>query len=314
MDRSGGVDEFSLRDAYLILKRWTAFVIAVPLLSLGLGLVAFMLLPRSYSSQGLISVVSSKSDNQLLTNLPSGLSLAQSFSRLLGTRSLADFDAAELMLMSSRFDDKQNLWTLQAAAGSSEEATRQAERLMKAARAFFADRTVAVVTGNIDSSMAQLRVDLETARSSLDGIQSALKSNPTGAGSNPVTAAGLEVGEVDALTARATNPAVTSLSLDESRLRSAVAQFTGRIRTLEKLRSDRSRIEQLVGQAMRLQVLVSPAAPLTADSPRAGLMMALFGVLGLLVGLIWPFVVESIRDSRTDLASRSGLKPVPGAD
>jgi uncharacterized protein involved in exopolysaccharide biosynthesis len=116
-------------------------------------------------------------------------------------------------------------------------------------------------------------------------------------------AAALEARGTDPQIARATNPAYTSLSLDESRLRSQIAQLEARITTLTDFLQQPQAIGQLVSQALLVQVLVPPAEPLRPSFPRPLLFTVVAGMLGLLLGVLWAFVAEAIRPRETEAAA-----------
>lgn len=135
---------------------------------------------------------------------------------------------------------------------------------------------------------------MQAAQDGLKGIQAQLRTAPDPVASNPTVAAALEARGTDPQTARATNPAYTSLSLDESRLRSQIAQLEARIGTLTDFLKQPEAIGQLVSQALLVQVLVPPAEPLRPSFPRPLLFTVVAGVLGLVLGVLWAFVLEAI--------------------
>lgn len=91
LDASQSGDEVSLRDIYLILKRWSRFIF---FLSVGLmisTLIFSLLWPKTYTSQVVVSLSLANQSNQgLLNNLPSLAGLAQGFVDLQQTRLLAN--------------------------------------------------------------------------------------------------------------------------------------------------------------------------------------------------------------------------------
>jgi LPS O-antigen subunit length determinant protein (WzzB/FepE family) len=292
------LDELSLRDFYLILRKSRNTILIT---AIGLGLLTLLLslaLPKTYISKVIVGLGFSPQQNALLANLPSPTGLAQGFGDLLETSVLTQ--QLELPRPSqtykSKFDEKKTLWTLSAKGKTREQAQQNAERILQVAKEYLTDRLTQGVTLNANSSLAQTQLDLRGAQESLRRVQEELKklaqSTPASSGT---TAAGLEARGIDPQIARTANPALTSLSLDESRLRSSVAQTQARVQTLTQLIENPAEISRLVGQALNVQVLVPPAQPLRASFPRPLLFTVIAGVLGLLLGIFWAFVSEAIR-------------------
>lgn len=291
-------DELSLRDLYLVLRRSRNTILGS---ALGLGLLVLFLslvLPKTYISKVIVGLGFSPQQNALLANLPSPTGLAQGFGDLLETSVLTQ--QLELARPSqtykSKFDEKKTLWTLSANGRTPGEAQHNAERILGVAKEYLTDRLTQGVTLNANSSLAQTQLDLRGVQESLRRVQEELKklSQSTPASSS-TTAAGLEARGVDPQIARTANPGLTSLSLDESRLRSQVAQTQARVQTLTQLIENPAEISSLVGQALNVQVLVPPAQPLRASFPRPLLFTVIAGVLGLLFGIFWAFLSEAIR-------------------
>lgn len=301
-----GQEELSLRDIYLILKRWSRVIIG---LGIGLAIVAFLatqLLPKTYTSQVVVSLsLANQSSQGLLNNLPSLSGLAQGFVDLQNTRLLAEqLEVSDpTRFYSTRFDDKRGLLFLTAEGRTSAEAGALAERILRVARKYLEDSLVEGARANIRAAQTQAQLDLRAARDGLKGIQAQLRLAPDRAASNATVAAGLEARGNDPQAARAANPAYTSLSLDESRLRSQIAQLEARITTLSDFLQQPESIGQLVSQALLVQVLVPPAEPLRPSFPRPLLFTVIAWVLGLLVGILWAFIAEAIRPREAEKAS-----------
>lgn len=299
-------EELTLRDIYLIFRRWAQ---SIALLTLGaallVGVVSF-LLPRTYTSQVVVSLsLANQSSQGLLNNLPSLPGLAQGFVDLQNTRLLAEqLEVSDpTRFYSARFDDKRGLLFLTAQGRTSAEAGERAARILNVARKYLEDSLVEGARANIRAAQTQARLDLRAAQDGLKGIQAQLRLAPDRAASNATVAAGLEARGNDPQSARAVNPAYTSLSLDESRLRSQIAQLEARIATLSDFLQQPESIGQLVSQALLVQVLVPPAEPLRPSFPRPLLFTVIAGVLGLLIGVLWAFVAEAIRPREAEKAS-----------
>ncbi|MDX2006533.1 MAG: Wzz/FepE/Etk N-terminal domain-containing protein [Meiothermus sp.] len=291
--------ELSLRDLYDIVKRWRMLILGLPVLVAALTLVGSFLLPRIYTSRAVVSLTLANQQNQqgLLNNLPSLTGLAQGFVDLQATTLLAqELGVTDpTQFYEARFDDKRNLLNLSAQGGSPKEAFDRATRILNVARNYLRERMAEGAQANIRAALTQTQLDLQVAQDGLRRIQAQLQSTTGRNTSNGTVAAGLEARGNDPQAARAVNPGLTSLSLDESRLRSEIAKSEARIDTLTKFLNQPEQINQLVGQALLVQVLVPPAEPLRATFPRPVLFTAVAAVLGLLIGLLWAFVAEAVR-------------------
>jgi LPS O-antigen subunit length determinant protein (WzzB/FepE family) len=295
--RGQSSDEISLRDLYLVLRRRSRLIVG---LALGLALLtlAFSLLwPKTYTSQVVVSLsLSNQSSQGLLNNLPSLSGLAQGFVDLQQTRLLANQLGVDdpTRFYKARFDEKRGLLFLTAQGSTAAEAEARAGRILEVARKYLERNLLEGAQSNLRAALTQARFDLQAAQDGLKGIQAQLRTAPDPVASNPTVAAALEARGTDPQTARATNPAYTSLSLDESRLRSQIAQLEARIGTLTDFLKQPEAIGQLVSQALLVQVLVPPAEPLRPSFPRPLLFTVVAGVLGLVLGVLWAFVLEAI--------------------
>lgn len=298
-------DEISLRDIYLVLKRRVWRILGLGIALAIVTLLWSLLWPKTYISQVVVSLsLANQSSQGLLNNLPSLPGLAQGFVDLQNTRLLAEqLEVSDpTRFYSARFDDKRGLLFLTAQGRTSAEAGARAERILSVARKYLEDSLVEGARANIRAAQTQAQLDLRAAQDGLKGIQTQLRLAPDRAASNATVAAGLEARGNDPQTARAANPAYTSLSLDESRLRSQIAQLEARIGTLNDFLRQPQAIGQLVSQALLVQVLVPPAEPLRPSFPRPLLFTVIAGILGLLIGVLWAFVAEAIQPREAEKA------------
>ncbi|MCX7740625.1 MAG: Wzz/FepE/Etk N-terminal domain-containing protein [Meiothermus sp.] len=291
-------DEVSLREIYLMLKRRAWLVLGLPL-GLGLAVLAFSLLwPKTYTSQVVVSLSLSNQSNQgLLNNLPSLPGLAQGFVDLQQTRLLADQLGVDdpSRYYRARFDEKRGLLFLTAQGRTPQEAHKRAERFLQVARGYLEQTLLEGARANLQAALTQAQFDLKAAQDGLKGIQAQLAQAPDRFSTDPSLAAALEARGNDPQTARSPTPAYTSLSLDESRLRSQIAQLEARIAVLSELLKNPSSISRLVSQALLVQVLVPPAEPLRPSFPRPALFTALAVVLGFVLGAMGALVIEAIQ-------------------
>lgn len=296
---SSQTEDLSLRDIYIVLKRWRLPILTITLGLAALALVVSLILPKTYTSKVVVSLsLANQSNGQgLLNNLPSLPGLAQGFVDLQSTTLLAkDLMAGDpTQYYQAKFDDKRGLLNLSAKGRTPSEAKERADRILRVVRDYLKGRMVEGVSSNIRAALTQTQLDLQSARESLKRIQAELKIAPGQGQANPTTAAALEARQVDPQAARTSSPGYTSLSLDESRFRSQVAQLEARIDTLNRLLSQPDAINQLVGQALQVQVLVPPAEPLRPSFPHPVLFTVVAGVLGLLMGVLWAFIAEAVR-------------------
>jgi uncharacterized protein involved in exopolysaccharide biosynthesis len=321
-------DEITLRELYLLFKKWSLTILAIALGSAVLAFTVSQLLPRTYTSQVVVSLSLVGQPNQglrsdrdlrnnqgllpdqvLLNNLPSLLGLAQGFVDLQNTRLMAEkLEVTDpTQFYSIRFDEKRGLLLLTAQGQTAAEAKARAERILVVAREYLENKIAEAVRSNVRAAQAQAQIDLRAAQDGLRGIQAQLRTEPDLVASNPTLAAALEARGIDPQVARTASPAFTSLSLDESRLRSQIAQLEPRINLLTEFLQQPERIGQLVSQALLIQVLVPPAEPLGPTSPRPLLFTVTGGVLGLLLGVLWASVAEAIRPRQAELVRQPAV-------
>lgn len=269
--------------------------------ALALALITLLwslLWPKTYTSRVVVSLsLANQSSQGLLNNLPSLPGLAQGFVDLQQTKLLANQLGVDdpTRFYQARFDEKRGLLFLTAKGRTAAEAVQRAERILEVARRYLERNLLEGAQANLRAALTQARLDLRAAQDGLKGIQSQLRLAPDRAASNPTIIVGLEARGNDPQAARTANPAYTSLSLDESRLRSQIAQLEARINTLSEFLQQPNVIGQLVSQALLVQVLVPPAEPLRQSFPRPLLFTVIAGMLGLLLGVLWAFVLEAVR-------------------
>jgi capsular polysaccharide biosynthesis protein len=328
VERQGAAasDELSLRDVYLVLRRWARFILIFTVACAVLTFVVSMLLPRVYLSKVTLSlgmntasIGGSSITGQLLSNLPSLTGLAQGFNNLLDTTALAKDLGEEnpSERYKAAFDEKKGLFTLSAKGGTPREALENTQKFSQVTREYFTERISSGIATNIDSLLARSRLDIASTQENLRLLQTALKNTPSETRTLetivPVTGANGSQG--GAISARGQNPAFSTLSVQEATLRTSLAQSQALIEALEKFRNEPAELQRLVGQALQLQELVPAAEPLRAEQPRPTLYAALAGVLGLLISLIVPFIAEAIRDPNAPRRDRTepALTRVPSA-
>jgi uncharacterized protein involved in exopolysaccharide biosynthesis len=301
-----GSEELSLRDLYLVLYRWRAFIGVFTVVCVVIALAVSFALPKRYSSKVTVSlsllnqttVAGSGLSNQLLVNLPSLLALAQGFGDLLNTRALvSQLDAtAPADVYKVQFDEKKGVFSLTAKGETPQESRENAERLLEISQNYIQDNISAAVITNISALITQSKLDLSSAQGNLRVLQESLKQTPSETRTIEAIIPAQVGGSSSAVSARSVSPAYSTLSIQEANLRVSVAQSKGRIETLTRLQSDPAEIKKLIGQAVQIQVLTPAAEPLNAEQPRPLLYAGLSGVLGLLIALVIPFIAEAIRD------------------
>lgn len=304
-------DELSLRDVYLVLRRWGRFIALFTVASAVTVLIVSLLLPKTYIAKVTLSLSANTASlggsgltGQLFNNLPSLPGLAEGFSNLLQTtaltKELGEDDPEERYKV--LFDTKKSVLTLTAKGGTAREAFDNTIKLTGIIKNYFTDRVVNVIVSNIDSLISRSRIDLANTKENLRLLQLEIKKTPSETRTIdsiiPTTGNNGQAGGV--FSARGINPAYSTLSVQEATLRTGLAQSQALIEALEPYKRDPTQLSTLVGQALQLQELTPAAEPLRADQPKPALYAALAGVLGLLISVIWAFVAEALRDSKTE--------------
>jgi hypothetical protein len=310
MEDRTATDEITLRDLYVVLHRWRWFILGMTLGAALLALVVSLVLPKKFESKGVYSL-SLLTDKMVapLNNLPALVGLAQGYGDSLNTTALAVAlqESEPNTVFSAKFDEKRGLWTLVGQGSTPALARERADRLMKSARGYLEERVVAGIRVNIAGALEQARLDLSITKQSLDGITQILASTPQVSNRDGATTAGLEGQGVGPLVARSNNPAYVSLAVQQSQLRAQQAQSQARVQTYTDLLKDPARLQVFAGQAFSVQTISAPTEPLNATSPRPVLYAAVAGVVGLLLGLLLPFVFESVRDPESELETRKRI-------
>ena len=299
-------DEISLRDLYVILHRWRFLIVG---LTLGAALVALavsLVLPKRYESVGVYSL-SLETDKMTapLTNLPTLTGLMQGYSDSLGTtaRTKELAEAVTQGLFAAKYDEKRGLWSLTGVGVTPELAKERADRLMLSAQNYIEDRVSNSVKVNIAGTLEQSKVDLSILEQSLQRIGDAMVTTPQVSNRDGATTAGLEAQSVNPLSARSNNPAFVALAVQQSQLKAQRAQLQARVQTYTELVNNPARLKAFTGQALSIQTIAEPTVPQSATSPRPALIAAIAGILGLLIGLILPFLIEAVRDPEAERTS-----------
>ena len=300
-------DELSLRDVYLVLRRWGRFIGIFVVASVVIVFVVCLIIPKVFVSKVTLSLSTNTASlggagvtGQLLNNLPSLPGMAEGFSNLLQTTALTK----ELGVSNPEerykvvFDAKKGLLTLSANGGTAREAFENTTKLTAVTKRYFTDRIVTSIVSNIDSLISRSKIDLANTKENLRLLQIELKKTPNETRTIdsilPITGASGQAS--GALSARGISPAYSTLSVQEATLRTGLAQSQSLIEALEPFKREAVELEKLVGQALQLQDLTPAAEPLRADQPRPTLYAALAGVLALLISVIWAFIAEALRD------------------
>ena len=303
-------DELSLRDVYLVLRRWGRFIGIFTLASAAIVLLVTLVMPKTFISRVTLSLSTNAASiggsgltGQLLGNLPSLPGLAEGFSNLLQTTALTKdlgVDNPEERYKVS-FDAKRGLLTLSANGNTAREALENTTRLTGVIKRYLTDRMVSAIVTNIDSLISRSRLDLVNTKENLRLLQLEIKKTPNETRTLdsiiPITGANGQASSP--LSARGINPAYSTLSVQEATLRTGLAQSQSLIQALEPFKAQPAELEKLVGQALQLQDLTPAAEPLRADQPKPVLYTALAAVLGLLISIIWAFISEALRDPKS---------------
>ena len=151
-------DELSLRDVYLVLRRWGRFIGIFTIASAAIVLVVCLVMPKTFISRVTLSLSANANSlggssitGQLLSNLPSLPGLAEGFGNLLETTALTKElgvdDPQERYKIF--FDIKKGVLTLTAKGGTAREAFDNVNRLATVAKGYFTNRVVGVIVTNM---------------------------------------------------------------------------------------------------------------------------------------------------------------------
>jgi LPS O-antigen subunit length determinant protein (WzzB/FepE family) len=296
-------DEITLRDLYLVLRRWWVFILGMTLGAALVALAVSLALTKKFESKGVYSL-NLLTDKMAapLNNLPALPGLAQGYGDSLGTTVLAAAlgESEPGKVFAAKFDEKRGLWTLTGEGSTPALARERADRLMQSARAYLEDRIAEGVKVNVAGAREQARLDLSITEQSLARISQVLASTPQISNRDGATTAGLEGQGVGPQAARSNNPAYVTLAVQQSQLKAQRAQSQARVQTYTDLLKDPARLKVFAGQVFSVQTISAPTEPLDSKSPQPLLYAVIAGIVGLFLGLLLPFVFESIRDPEAD--------------
>lgn len=322
------VEEISLRDVYLILKKNIRLIVGITLAAIILAGLAAFLLPKSYSSQVVMNLaidlrqtLDSKqlggskridaSKQTEITVAPTPAGLAQSFVQSVNNESLAQKlkEESSVNIYKAKYDDKKELLTLSAFGTTAELALERAKRFQTVAEEYFILKIGNVVRTNLTSQLAQIQVDTALITDNIKRLEAVLPKMK-GSPSDPTTAAALEDRDVNQPLARANNPALVSLTLQIAELRINLAEAQARQVSLQATLKNPVTFNALLGQGFQAQVLAEPALALSAESPKPLIMIVLAAVAGLLIGLVTAFVLEALRPQNQNELTRGTNQPL----
>jgi LPS O-antigen subunit length determinant protein (WzzB/FepE family) len=300
---TNSTDELSLRDVAAVLKRYRGLIVTLPIAVALLTLVITLLLPKSYSSRAIYNF-------SVATGLPNAVGLAQAYTDQLNTAAVAANLGVEQPtdVFQSKFDEKKGLWTLTAKGGSPLEAQRLAQRLTGHLKTYLDKLRFDIATQMQSSALSVTRVSLRDAKEQLQRLEPLLKSSSQVVENSPVVAAALEGQQgVGAQAARSSNVTAVSLALQINSFRLNVATLESKLVAIQKLLGSSEELKNSIGEQISLQVIAPPGQPLEADFPRPMLFTALAAVLGLLIALIAAFILEALREPRSQFNAQSVL-------
>ncbi len=288
-------DEISLRDVYLILKKYSRFILGCTIGAAGIALIASFVLPKSFSSQATLNIAIG-ADRAEFKGAPSAVGLAQGFIQQVEKESLTNELKEERLenIFKAKYDDKKALLNLTAVGESPEQALTRAGRIETSFRDYAEKQVSGAVRTNLEGSLAQSKIDLASSSENLKRLEPLLKTTPRSQ-IDGVSAAALESNGVDPQLARTSNAAFVNLALQVTQLKAGVVAIQSRIISLEGILKNATAFKGLLGQGFQIQTLAVPSLPLTHDSPRAGIITALAAVAGLLLGLVGAFILEALR-------------------
>ena len=301
-------EEISLRDVYLILKKNIRLIFAVTLSAAILAVAASLILPKNFSSQVIMNL-SVNTERSEFKAAPNAVGLSQGFIQLINNESLAGLLQEERLegILKAKFDDKKSLLTLSAYGTTAEQALARAQKVQAVAVDYFTNQISGTVRTNLDSNLAQTKIDIASTGDNLKRLEPLL--NSTKAIINSTTdAAALESRGIDPQLARATNPALVNLALQISQSRIGLANLEAREASLTSVLKNEKTFQSLLGQGFQVQVLAAPALALSAESPSPLMITTLAAVAGLLLGLVGAFVLEALRPESPALITSSQSK------
>lgn len=293
-------DEISLRDVYLIIKKHLRLIFTITAFITAFALILALVLPKTFSSQVVLNLAVN-AERPEFKAVPNAVGLSQGFIQLVNNESLATALQEERLegIFKAKYDDKKSLLTLTAYGNDPDLALARAERFQAAAINYFNGQISDTVRTNLNSTLAQIQIDVASNQDNLKRLEPLLTST-TGITNNTQDTAALESRGIDPQLARANNPALVSLSLQISQLKVGLAAMQAKQNSLQSILQNEKAFSSLLGQGFQVQVLAVPAKALVAEAPRPGMITALAAVAGLLIGLVGAFVLEALRPANTE--------------
>lgn len=315
-------EELTLRDLYLVLARYRAVLIALPLLAALLTFAVVSLLPRPYSSQVLVAV-------NVVTDLPtdagvfgvdpklfpSPQALSNAYQQSAPARLAGVWraDAADIARdLDARQDDKSGALSLTAHAQSP---TAARERAAQAA-ADFSRYVDGVVSGVLRSGLAATERRLQAqiqADSDLIGQLTALRKGVPltlpGNGQASVREQLTQAGVDPRLAGNgygAANPAYTLLTINIAQAQTRVASAEADLARLKAVLADPAQQLALSRQLVQASTLGDPALPLKPDGLGPLTLAVLAYLLTLVACVLGALLHHAVRGPETrPLASRA---------
>ena len=296
-------DEISLRDVFLVLKRWWWLTLSLPIL---LAISAFLIgsaLPKVYSSRGLLSLTTLKTEptqtpdtidlerRSLFANLPLPNALAQGFEDSLNENRI---NAENQPNMRTEFDEIRNLLVFKVDASSGTLASQKVEQGLKGAQAYFRKQITEAILVNATATIAQTQQALSVSQQTLVQL-----GRPNSSKNTNNSSAALESNGIDPQIARSSNPGAAYIGLEEAKLQTEIARGNAKITALEKLKSNPQRLNTVVDLYLRAQVLASPSQNENQTEPKPVLYTVIALILGLFIGIILPFALESAQKPKS---------------
>jgi capsular polysaccharide biosynthesis protein len=292
-------DEISLRDVYLIIKKHLRLIIGIMASITAIALILALVLPKTFSSQVVLNLAVNTERPEFKAS-PNAVGLSQGFIQLVNNESLATILQEERLegLFKAKYDDKKLLLTLTATGDNPDLALARAKRFQAAAISYFNQQIGDTVRTNLQSTLAQIEVDLASSQDNLKRLEPLLTSTK-GISNNTQDTAALESRGIDPQLARASNPALVNLALQISQLKVGLAAMQAKQISLQSILQNQKAFDSLLGQGFQVQVLAVPAKALVAEAPRPAMITALAAIAGLLIGLISAFILEALRPENT---------------
>ena len=161
-------DEISLRDVYLIIKKHFRFIVGVTASITAITLLLALVLPKTFSSQVVMNLAVN-AERPELKAAPNAVGLSQGFIQLVNNESLSTTLEEDRLegIFKAKYDDKKSLLTLTAYGDNPDLALARAERFQMAAVNYFNKQISDTVRTNLNSTLAQLEIDLSSSQDNL---------------------------------------------------------------------------------------------------------------------------------------------------